>query len=342
MADTDLRYGTYGNNVPIATMNPTCPLGNMNWTSYNWLGAEKGRARNPFVAQGKPTTYGGLDVWCGDSAEEKMFGGRQYFDVKQGNNDYFAPYEYGQGPYTKEYYNSNNSYHSQTIQIVNHNGQNGVFPLPVIGFTATLYNPTDTADTAPDARWNFVWGHFTSASKRYTYFYPLTSEQYTLRNSWSKNHLEGLDWKTQGDPLAMSKDSFKTVKFTVTDGSAKYKIYSEDLYMTGITISFWQGRWAGRPKYTGHSLFNLMPVLHPDFYIMTMNIEGGGWGRDGFNPTGSTMIMPALHPLESVAQNQWWRYNNIVKFAEGTGVDLSGEAMTQYNKYRWGMAKEYY
>lgn len=340
MVDVDSRQAVYTNKKMIPTMNPSCPLGNMNWASYNWLGAEKGKARNPFVKQGKPTTYGGIDVWCGDSPEEKYYGSPLYFDVKNGNADYFAPYEYGQGPYTKDYYNSSNSYHSQTIQIVNHNGANGVFPLPVIGFTCTLYNPGDTRDFSPDGRWNFVWGHFTSTTKRYTYFFPMDTEEYLMRNSWSKSNL-WMDWQQSGDPLAMDPDSFLNIKMLV-DWPDRYRIFTEDLVMTGITISTWMGRKSGSPRYTGHSMFNLMPVIHPDFWKQSMSIEGGGFGSGGLKPTGSTMIMPDLVPLESIARNQWWKYQNITKFAAGQTVDLTSEAKNQYNKHNWGMAKDYY
>lgn len=342
MAEVDTKVSQYRDVVEFVAMNPTCPLGNMNWSSYNWLGAESGKARNPFSKQGKPATYGNVDVWCGDSAEEKYYGSPEYFGGKNINQDYFAPYEYGQGPYTKDYYNSNNSYHSQTIQIVNPNGANGVTPLPIIGFTATLYNPGSNSNFAPDARWNFVWGHFTSATKKYTYSFPLTSDQYTLRNSWSKNHLDGLDWKSQGDPLAIYEHSFKNVKF-ICDYSNRYKIYSEDLYMTGITISFWQGRWAGKAKYTGHSMFNLMPVIHPDFFKLSMNnIAGGGFGSSGLQPNGTTMLMPSLLPLHTVAQNMWWKDNNITEFARGSGKYLQIESQNQNNSGQYPVAKEYY
>ncbi len=339
MVDVDTRSATYTDKRKVATMNPSCPLGNMNWTSYNWLGAEKGQARNPFVKQGKPSTYGNIDVWCGDSAEAKAYGSRKYFDVQQGNHDYFAPYEYGQGPYTKDYYSSSNSYHSQTIQIVNHNGGNGVFPLPVIGFTCTLYNPDFTGDFSSDGRWNFVWGHFTSATKGYTYFFPMDTEQYTMRKSWERTNLP-LDYYNNG-PYAMDGDSFLNIKMLVSS-SDRYKIITEDLVMTGITISTWMGRKSGKARYTGHSMFNLMPVIHPDFWKYRMDIEGGGFGSGGLKQTGSAMIMPDLVPITSIARNQWWKYQNITKFSAGGTVDLSSEAKNQHGKYNWGMARDYY
>ena len=341
MNQVDTKVGNYGDVVEFVSMNPTCPLGSMNWGSHNWLGAESGRARNPFSKQSKATAYGGLDIWCGDSAEEKYYGSPDYFGGKNVNQDYFAPYEYGQGPYTKDFYNTSSSYHAQTIQIVNHNGGEGVTPLPIIGFTATLFNPGSDSNFAPDARWNFVWGHFTSATKKYTYFFPMSSPQYTLRNSWERTNLSELDYYGSSDPLAIPENSFKNVKFTV-DSQNKYKIFSEDLYMTGLTISFWQGRWAGKAKYTGHSMFNLMPVIHPDFFKINMSIAGGGFGSAGLQQSGTTMLMPALKPLYEVAQNQWWKNNNITEFARGSGKHLQNESLNQNSTGKYFQASECY
>lgn len=323
----------YTDIQPFATMNPSCPLGNMNWTSFNWLGAEPHRARNPFTKQGKPPTYGGIDVWCGDKAEEKYWNSPNYFGDFV-NQDYFAPYEYGQGPYTKDYYNSSNTYHSQTIQIVNPNGSNGVLPLPIKGFTATLFNPGFGSNFSSDCRWVKVWGHYTKASNGYTYSWEMSSNQYTLRNTFDRTEL-ALD----KSPHEMGENEFRNVCFIVEDPVNRNKIGTEDYYMTGISISTWMGRQAGMQKYNGHSLFNLMPSIHENFWKATgHNLPG--W-INGLQRTDSTMIMPALHSIHTLGQNQWWAHNEITKFAEGSVWDLQSESTRQASG-KYSQAVSYY
>jgi hypothetical protein len=113
----------------------------------------------------------------------------------------------------------------------------------------------------------------------------------------------------------------------VEDPVSRNKIGTEDYYMSGISISTWMGKKAGVKKYNGHSLFNLMPVIHENFWKATgHNLPG--W-INGLRKTESTMIMPALQPIHTLGENQWWAKNEITEFAEGSEWDLQVESMNQ-------------